>query len=119
MTIEAIKIIQQYRQECLFAPKENWPDDEFKKRSYSRWAVNEILSRLESNLKADPVEVITNFIFVMDKYSCIDKVGNPDLMFLEAKNVAEELLYLLQNNACKGVETNEQRTSSKYRKESN
>ena len=41
-----VQSICDYLEECLFEPSINWPPEQFAERSYSRWAVSEILDRV-------------------------------------------------------------------------
>lgn len=118
MNEEAIELVRDYKRKYLFPPQANWPDDEFRRRSYSRWAANEIIHRLVTYPNEDPVHILEEFIQIMDRYSEIDGIGNPDAIFLTAKETAEELLFLLSYknpNALKGVESNEHSTYSTIR----
>lgn len=38
-----VQSICDYLEECLFEPSINWSPEQFAERSYSRWAVSEIL----------------------------------------------------------------------------
>lgn len=40
-----VQSICDYLEECLFEPSINWSPEQFAERSYSRWAVSEILDK--------------------------------------------------------------------------
>lgn len=52
-----IAILNDYISEHLFPPAHNWPIYEFKRRSYCRWAANEIRYRMAKN-RSTPVLII-------------------------------------------------------------
>lgn len=94
--------ICQYIDDYLFEPSNNWPKDEFKKRSYSRWAANEILIRLVIEDLKPPAhivgqnrssasEILTDFILEMGDFS--RNTDNDDLytMFTIAKQTAIDI----------------------------
>lgn len=91
----AVSAIRRYLNEDLFEPESNWPIFEFSRRSYSRWAVEEILDRVIQEPETDPIAVIQEFIDTVDRFSEIDGERNTDFIFITAKETAEELLFLL------------------------
>lgn len=100
----AISIVQEYADENFFEPLKNWPKNEFIRRSYSRWALQEILSRLmeqEDILPWDtffrmrsPIEVISEFIDELDSYVEISRDEKTRLIFSIARDSAEDALCL-------------------------
>lgn len=78
-------------------------DTEFKKLSYSKWAVEELRMRiLNESLKLpphisitqkkEPVEVITDFIDEMEDYSELN--SDAKIIFQIAKEIGIEIFYL-------------------------
>lgn len=90
---EAIFKIQNYLNNDLFEPSLNWPKDEFRKRCYSRWAVNEIITRIMDRPLDPPDQIIELFLIEMIIYST--RENDSDEIFSIASNTAEELLGLL------------------------
>lgn len=90
---EAIFKIQNYLNNVLFEPSLNWPKDEFRKRCYSRWAVNEIITRIMDRPFDPPDQVVEIFLLEMIIYST--RENKSDDVFTIASNTAEEILGLL------------------------
>lgn len=61
--------------------------------SYSRWAINEILTLLENSDNTPPLIVIEQFRDKMDRYSCINP--RTSYVFSCAKDIAEWIIDLL------------------------
>jgi hypothetical protein len=93
MTDEAIAIVVHYMEKFLFAPEKNWPKIEFDRRSYSRWAVNEILELLADHPFSPADAIIDGFIIRMSYFSCL--VKNGDQRFIVAIEAAEEIQSIL------------------------
>ena len=103
---KTIVMIQRYMNNCLFEPRANWPTDEFRKRSYSRWATDEILSRLSAEAyrlpphisghdQRDSTDIIVEFVNEMDGYSEICDGMRHQNMFIIARETALDILLLL------------------------
>lgn len=90
---EAIFKIQKYLNDALFEPSLNWPKDEFRERCYSRWAVNEILTRIMDHPFDPPDQIVEIFLLEMIIYST--RENESDKVFSIASNTAEEILSLL------------------------
>lgn len=91
---EAIFKIQNYLNNVLFEPSLNWPEDEFRERSYSRWAVNEIITRITDCPLDPPDQVIELFLLEMIMYTYLENESH-DHVFSIASNTAEDILSLL------------------------
>lgn len=92
MKEEAIAIIQDYMNQCLFEPNLDWPGYEFDYRIYSRWAANEILDRISSCRKGlDPIIIIGQFMDEMDDYSEMSDDRNQQFIFIVARETAEDI----------------------------
>lgn len=101
-----IRTIQEYADECLFEPSLRWSRHDFQIRSYSRWAVNELIDRLieEADLypfyifereHKEPLDVIREFVDDMDGYCELSEDNNDSrLIFSVAREVGEDILYL-------------------------
>ena len=50
----------------------DWHTYDFKTKSYTKWAANELLIRLEDNKDVPPLIIIVDFIDEMDKYSDVN-----------------------------------------------
>jgi len=84
-----LEILKSYREE-LFEPSYNWPEYQFLNRTYSRWALNEIINLVESDDSKPIGEVISEFWNKMDDYSEV----NDSIIFKIARNLANDVAYL-------------------------
>lgn len=105
MNEASISVIQKYIDECLFEPRLKWPKYYFTERSYSRWAAYEIQERIiEEALRLPPhitgreprslVDIIKAFISEMDDLSETSDNKRFQLIFLIARDTAEDILCL-------------------------
>lgn len=62
-------------------------------KSYSRWAVKELLSQLKTHPETPPLIIIEEFRDQMDKYSCLNP--HTSYIFSCAKDMAEWIIDLL------------------------
>ena len=83
----------QYCLEQLLRKTSNWRGYSLKQESYSRWAIKEILIRLEENQDTPPLIIIEEFRDQMDKYSCLNQFTSHQ--FSCAKDMAEWVIDLL------------------------
>lgn len=60
-----VQSICDYLEECLFEPSINWSPEQFAERSYSRWAVSEILDRVRGNPEVPIVSTVEVFMAEM------------------------------------------------------
>jgi hypothetical protein len=93
MNDEAIATILKYMEECLFEPNRNWPESEFDRRSYSRWAATEILRFLMDNPFTPADMAICEFIIKMSYFSHLAKKSNQRFIF--AIDTAEDIQSLV------------------------
>lgn len=87
-------VILNYMDENLFEPRLSWPKTEFSKRTYSRWAANEILCLIMENPFHSVTDIIDGFIFKMLYFSYMVKDEENGSKFLIAIEVAEDILFL-------------------------
>lgn len=91
----AVSVIQEYIDEYLFEPSITWPDSEFNRRSYSRWAAEEILSRvIQEPSNRDPLDIIEEFANEMDRYLDYSDDKAIYFIFIVAKETAEDVAFL-------------------------
>lgn len=90
----ALVVIQEYMEECFFEPSIGWPQFEFDRRIYSRWAANEISRRIQEDPEADPLDILSQFINEMDEYSEMGDDRSKQFIFVVAREMAEELALL-------------------------
>lgn len=101
----AISVIQDYMDEYLFEPGRNWPEHEFNIRCYSRWAVEELLSRIteestkppyyiSGKARKTPVVIINEFINEMDDYSELSDDKRSQFIFCTARDAAIDIILL-------------------------
>lgn len=83
----------QYCLEQLLRKTFNWREYSLKQESYSRWAIKEILTRLEENQDTPPLIIIEEFRDQMNKYSCLNQFTSHQ--FSCAKDMAEWVIDLL------------------------
>lgn len=64
-----VQSICDYLEECLFEPSINWSPEQFAERSYSRWAVSEILDRVRGNPEVPIVSTVEVFymMYIFDR----------------------------------------------------
>lgn len=88
----AAEIIQEYIDQWLFEPNYYWPRIEFNRRSYSRWAANEIVHRIKTETKGRTVlEIIDEFRWEMDRCSEVDYDRDRAFIFETARETAEDI----------------------------
>lgn len=88
----AAEIIQEYVDQWLFEPNYGWPKIEFIRRSYFRWAANEILNRIKTETKGRTVaDIIEEFWCEMDSYSEVNYDRDLAFIFETAKETAEDI----------------------------
>lgn len=95
MKEQAVLAIQEYIDLYLFEPKITWPELEFTRRSYSRWAANEILERIKKDeYGRNPLDIIEEFMNEMDQYSELNNDHSVYSIFIVAKEEAEDIAFL-------------------------
>lgn len=88
----AISIINEYINDCYFEPKQNWPEYEFRRRSISRWAADEILNRIRETPEShNAVDIIEDFIDEMDNFIDLSDDRERSFIFQVAKEAAEDI----------------------------
>lgn len=94
--MNAISLIRKYIDKYLFEPAYTWPKYYFEQQSYSRWAANEILRRVQCQKDTPPILVVEEFILKTDRYSCSDHADKSvGLIFSIAHDVATDILDVL------------------------
>lgn len=94
MNENAVTIIRNYINENLFMPTRNWSDYEFKRRSYERWAADEIIKRIDETLETEPFFTILYFRYQMDALSSIREDSDAEFIFITARDTADEIILL-------------------------
>lgn len=89
----SISVIQTYINDCLFDPARNWPECEFSRRSYARWAANEVLRRIQES-DENPLDIFDDFIAEMDDYADQSEDNSIRFIFDTAKETIEDLALL-------------------------
>ena len=87
-------IIHNYINEKLFTPAWNWSDYEFRRRSYERWAANEIIERIITMPETEPFFIMLYFKYQMDALSGICEDSDAEFIFITARNIADEIISL-------------------------
>lgn len=103
--MEAKERIRIYKRRVLFIPGKRWFRYDFLYRSYSRWAADEILDRLQNTPDRNPVDVVREFVDEMDSCYERSKCEKTWQLFAIARDAGKDILDL--------VETNERRRASK------
>lgn len=102
MSIEQLRLIlcDMYQMDLWYPPLFGKWSDEFKKASYSQWAVDELLDYIAEKMENRTYGSVDEFCqyayeFVMDtaKYARVNP--NTSLMFQTARNMAADILDLL------------------------
>lgn len=86
--------IYNYIEENLFAPARDWPEHEFRRRSYERWAAYKILKRILKAPEVEPFLVILYFRYQMDYLSRIREHSDAEFIFTTARNIVDEIITL-------------------------
>lgn len=89
MNKETIFVLQEYLADHDKPGRYSWRKEYFEQYSYSRWAVKELIRRIQIKKKVPPILVIEDFIREMDKYSCMR--SSSSFMFSVAKDTAEDI----------------------------
>lgn len=95
MNDEAIQKIISYANEYLFEPRSNWSKQAIMKRSYERWAVDEILLAIMDHPMTEADLVIEGFILKMELFLYLSENPANNHIFQVAENTAETLLGLI------------------------
>lgn len=104
MEKEAVLAIQEYIHQYLFEPKSNWPTCEFRRRSYSRWAADEILNMIKNDpINQDPLNNVELFMNKMDRFLDMSENQEVYFAFIVAKETAEDIVCLLMKGDKKWV----------------
>lgn len=91
-----ISVIEEYMFD-LFEPGRNWPKYEFRKRSYGRWAAEEILKSVQLHRDISPIQVVEEFVRRTDNFSGIEHdERNDSFIFSVAHDVATDILDILR-----------------------
>lgn len=82
------KILEKLRDYISLLPQPTVGDSKsvFAHRSYSIWAAESILHAVENSRRINPVDIIEQFVWKFNKYSC------SHYMFAVAHNVALDIL---------------------------
>lgn len=87
-------VIYNYINKNFFTPAWDWSEYEFKRRSYGRWAANEILNRVTETPELDPFFVILYFRYQMDALSSVREDSDIEFIFITARDTADEIISL-------------------------
>lgn len=67
--IDDVPMIQEFKEEYYFEPKENWPISEYLNRIYSRWACDEIIDSLIRHPNEPTIDILWRLHNKFVKYS--------------------------------------------------
>lgn len=96
MDNRVISVIEEYMFD-LFEPGRNWPKYEFRKRSYGRWAAEEILKSIHHRQDISPMQVVEEFFRRTEEFSGIEHdERNDSFIFSVAHDVATDILDILR-----------------------
>ena len=96
MDSRVISVIEDYMFD-LFEPGRIWTKHEFRKRSYGRWAAEEILKSIQHHPDISPMEVVEEFVRRTDEFSGIEHdERNDSFIFSVAHDVATDILDILR-----------------------
>lgn len=87
-------LIKEFRDQYLFEPSFTWPKCEFENRTYSRWAVNEILRRLDEHPEIGVINIIQGFMEELDSMEERTDMWSRVRIFRIAKEIATDILKL-------------------------
>lgn len=81
----------------LFEPDRNWPEHEFRRRSYEIWAATEILNIVECHPYISPYRLVGDFACKTAKFSRMDHDNKSNnFIFSTAHDVATDILDILR-----------------------
>jgi hypothetical protein len=96
MDSRVVSAIEEYMFD-LFEPGRNWPKYEFRKRSYGRWAAEEILKSIQHHTDIPPMQIVEEFVRRTDEFSGIEHdERNDSFIFSVAHDVATDILDILR-----------------------
>lgn len=90
----AIDLITNYIEENLFDPEKSWPRDEFRQRSYARWAAGSILEEVMDATDIPAEITIEAFMLRMDCFAHSTRNEAGRILFSIARDTAEDILRL-------------------------
>ena len=85
--------LTRYLDQFLFNPLSSWPARYFLERSYSIWAVNELIQRIIDNPFTAPDITLMEFLITLEMCIAVADGTNTELIFLTAR----ETLYDVQS----------------------
>lgn len=91
----AAQVLLGYLNDSLFEPSIKWPKDEFLTRSYSRWAVCEVVERLLDNPFGDAESIVEVFLLEMECCEIRANGRSAEFIFRTAKNTTYDILSLV------------------------
>ena len=86
-----IDLLNGYCEQYMFEPELWWPKEEFRERSYSRWAAFTILSKIKET-SFDPVLICEGFINNMRRFSEIREERDQSMF-----SIAEDTAWILKD----------------------
>lgn len=95
MCEEAIQKILECLDDCLFEPNIKWPEQEFEKRSYSRWAAYEIINRIMDHPYEIPEIAAEEFMYTMATFAATTDEPKKRRIFQIACDTANDILTIL------------------------
>ena len=87
-------IIHNHINKNLFTPEWDWSEYEFRRRSYGRWAANEILNHIAKASDTDPFFEILCFRYQMDTLASVREGSDAEFIFITARDMADEIISL-------------------------
>ena len=98
MNSDAGLILSLYKKRYLQRPDRFWATYDFKFRSYSRWAADELIERMNTEPTRDPARIIEEFIDEMDRYYEASENERGWQLFAIARDAARDILEELQDD---------------------
>ena len=96
MNERALFVIEEYMYD-LFEPGKNWPEYEFRKRSYQRWAAEELSKCIRKHPNESVLKTVEDFVRKTKEYSEIDHDDrNDSFIFQVACDVTTDILDILR-----------------------
>lgn len=90
------ELIREYIDSDLFLPSKNWPEEEFKKRSYARFTAFDILKTLMDHTQCDPIDILEQYLIRASCMMCGAQTRNPKLVMKTMVETTQDILYLLR-----------------------
>lgn len=97
MDYSVFELIWDYVDSDLFPPSKNWPEEEFKKRSYARFVAFDILKAIVvDHGLCDPIDIVERYLTRANCMMCEAQTISQELLMKTIVETAQDILHLLK-----------------------